>query len=107
MKPGARETFRVSPTAWVTIQTAYTQGFGMAVFAIQAPLLSPRAFGLIAIVMVLISLCETLLDTATDALISVSRIEPAHYATINGVTAIGGLAVGMLLALAASPLAAW
>jgi len=48
---------KLTPTAWVTIQTVYTQGFGALVFAIQAPLLTPRAFGLIAIVMVFITFC--------------------------------------------------
>lgn len=89
----------MSPTSWVTLQTVYTQGFGVAVFALQAPLLGPRAFGLVAIVMVFIGLCEALLDQGTDVLISVREIEPDHYATMNGVTGLLGLGLGLVLLL--------
>ena len=98
---------KLSPTSWVTIQTVYTQAFGVLVFAIQASLLPPRDFGLIAIVMVFISFCEALLESATETLISVKQIEPGHYATINGVTALCGATLGLLLVLGAGPLAAW
>ena len=97
---------KLTPTAWVTIQTVYTQGFGALVFAIQAPLLTPRAFGLIAIVMVFITFCETLLESATETLISLKEIEPAHYATVNGLVAVVGAALGLLLVAAAGPIAA-
>ena len=98
-KPG------LSPASWVTVQTVYTQGFGVAVFALQAPLLGPRAFGLVAIVMVFIGFCEALLDQGTEVLVSVREIEPAHYATMNAVTGLLGLALGVVLLLASGPLA--
>jgi teichuronic acid exporter len=98
---------RLSPTSWVTIQTLYTQSFGVAVFAVQAPLLGPRAFGLIAIVMVFISLCESLLETSIEVLISVRQIEPLHYATMNGITALLGTGLGLALAICAGPIASW
>lgn len=98
---------KLSPTSWVTVQTVYTQGFGVAVFAVQAPLLGPRAFGLMAIIMVFVSFCEALLDTATEALLSVPRIDPLHYATMNGINAVFGIGFGLALAMAAGPLAAW
>jgi len=104
---GRRRRFDLSAASWVTIQTAYTQVFGVAVFAIQAPLLAPRAFGLVAIVMVFITLCEAFLESATDALISINQIEPQHYSTINALTVLAGGTFAILLAVAAHPLAMW
>lgn len=97
----------LSATSWVTIETVYRQAFGAAVFAVQAPLLGPRAFGLITIVMIFVMLCETLLDTVTEVLISLPRIEHAHYSTMVGITLWLGLAIAVLLMLAGSPIATW
>jgi O-antigen/teichoic acid export membrane protein len=96
---------RLSPTTWVTIQTVYTQLFGIGVFAFQAPMLGPRAFGLFAIVMVFISLCDSLLDTSIDVLISMPQIEPLHYATMNGFAALFAAGLGLTLASVAGPIA--
>jgi len=89
------------------MQTVYTQAFGIAVFAIQAPLLPPRAFGLMAIVMVFVSLFEATVDSAIEALISIEAIETAHYATVNALALGAGGVVFILLQLAATPLAGW
>ncbi len=103
----ARRLGALSSTSWVTIQTVYTQAFGIAVFAIQAPLLGPRAFGLVAIVMVFVSLCESLLgDVAIEALISVREITPEYYATMNAITLSVAGAVGLAMIVFAQPLAA-
>jgi O-antigen/teichoic acid export membrane protein len=109
VKPAREErpTLKLSPTSWVTIQTVYTQAFGALVFAIQAPLLTPRAFGLIAIVMIFITFCETLLESATETLISLKSIDLAHYSTVNGVVALAGTLLGLILVVAAGPIAAW
>ena len=97
---------RLSPTSWVTVQTLYTQLFAIGVFAVQAPLLGPHAFGLIAIVMVLIGFCESVLaDGTIEVLISVRDIEPAHYATMNGVVVLVSTLLGAALMLTALPLA--
>lgn len=102
-----RRRLPLSPESWVTLQLLYTQVFGVAVFAVLAPLLPPRAFGLVAIVMVFVTFCEATLDSATEALISIEAIEPAHYATVNAVAFLGGAAFGIVLEIAAGPLAAW
>ena len=95
-----------SPTTWVTVQTLYTQLFAIGVFAIQAPLLGPHAFGLIAIVMVLIGFCESVLaDSTTETLISVRDIDPGHYATMNSVVVFVSTILGAGLILLAEPLA--
>ena len=82
----AKSASRFSSTFWVTTQTSFTQLFGLALFAVQAPLLGPRAFGLISIVMVFTGFCETVLtEAATDALISLPVIEELHFATMTTV----------------------
>ena len=89
---------RISPTSWVTAQNLFKQIFAIALFAIQAPMLGPRAFGLIALVMVFIGFCEYVLEIAgTDALISVKDIEEQHYSTMTTVNVVCGLALGALI----------
>ena len=64
----------LSPTAWVTTQALLTQLIGLLLFAIQAPLLGPKAFGLVAIVMAFIGICEMLMsDASAECLISIKR----------------------------------
>jgi O-antigen/teichoic acid export membrane protein len=97
-----------SPTAWVTVQTVLTQIIGLALFAVQAPLLGPTAFGLFSFVMVFISLCEIVLGSgATDALLSIATIESRHYAVVTTVSLLVALALGVAIFAAASPLAAF
>jgi O-antigen/teichoic acid export membrane protein len=89
---------KISPTSWVTAQNLFKQVFAIALFAIQAPMLGPRAFGLIALVMVFIGFCEYVLEiAATDALISVKDIDEHHYATMTTVNVVFGLALGGLI----------
>jgi O-antigen/teichoic acid export membrane protein len=72
--------------------------FGLALFAVQAPLLGPRAFGLITIVMIFVGFCEFVLEIAsTEGLVSVRDIDERHYATMTtanaAVAAVLGIAV--------------
>jgi O-antigen/teichoic acid export membrane protein len=86
----------LSPTSWVTVQNLFAQLFGLTLFAIQAPLLGPKAFGLIAIVMIFIGFCEATLEMAAiDALVSVREIDLNHYATMTAVNAVIGLSLGI------------
>ncbi|WP_293374340.1 oligosaccharide flippase family protein [Nevskia sp.] len=97
----------LSPQAWLTLQLLFTQFFGLLLFAVQAPLLGPKAFGLISIVMVFIGFCEFVLEIAsTDALISVKTIEPAHYRSMTTVNALFGLSLGVVVFVFADPIAA-
>ena len=89
---------KISPTSWLTAQNLFKQIFAIALFAIQAPMLGPRAFGLIALVMVFIGFCEYVLEIAgTDALISVKDIEERHYSTMTTVNVACGITLGALI----------
>ena len=89
---------KLSPTSWVTAQNLFKQLFAILLFAIQAPMLGPKAFGLIALVMVFIGFCEYVLEiSATDALVSVREIEERHYSTMTTVNVVFALALGSLI----------
>jgi O-antigen/teichoic acid export membrane protein len=86
----------MSPASWISAQNLLAQIIGIALFAVQAPLLGPRAFGLMALVMVFIGFCDTVLQiAATDALISVRNIEDEHYATMTTASAAFAAAIGI------------
>jgi len=98
---------KLSPTFLVTAQNLFKQLFAIALFAIQAPLLGPKAFGLIALVMVFIGFCEYVLEiSATDALISVRNIDSQHYATMTTVNVIFAAVLGVVIFLCAPAIAA-
>ena len=98
---------QLSATSWVTVQTVYMQVCAAAVFAIQAPLLGPRVFGLVAIVWVFVTFCEEVMDTATETLISVQRLEHEHYGAMNALVLAFGVAVGLALVIGSRPIASW
>jgi O-antigen/teichoic acid export membrane protein len=88
----------VSPTLWVTFQTIFEQGFWTLLFAIQAPLLGPRPFGLISLAMVVIGFCEFIfLTVAAEALISLTETEEGHFATMLTASLVASLAAGGLI----------
>jgi O-antigen/teichoic acid export membrane protein len=88
----------LSPTSWVTAQNVFKHLFAIGLFAIQAPMLGPHAFGLIALVMVFIGFCEQVLEIASiDGLISVKDIDERHYATMNAVNIAFALALAALI----------
>jgi O-antigen/teichoic acid export membrane protein len=90
----------------VTLQNLFTQICGAAIFAIQAPLLGPEAFGLVALVMVFIGFFESVLEVAvTDALLSVREIDRIHYATATTATLALFSLLGLAIFLCANPLA--
>lgn len=96
----------ISPAAWVTAQNLFAQSFGLILFAIQAPLLGPRAFGLITLVMMFLGFCEWVLEIAsTDALVSVRSIDAKHYTTMTTVNALFGLCVCVAAFLASGAIA--
>ena len=69
------------PTILVTFQVVFVQVFTVLVFVIQAPFFGPRAFGLMALVMVVIGFCKSVVvGVATETLISIREIEELHFA---------------------------
>jgi O-antigen/teichoic acid export membrane protein len=77
---------RLSPTSWLTTKTVFSQLVAVGLFAIQAPVLGPRAFGLMSIVMVFVGFCEFVpCEAAAESLISVRNIERRHFDSMNTV----------------------
>ncbi len=92
----------LSPAVWMTTQNLFAQGFGLLLFAIQAPLLGPKAFGLITLVMIFVGFCEFVLEVAsTDALISIRAIDDRHYATMTTANAAFSITLGLVLVVTA------
>jgi O-antigen/teichoic acid export membrane protein len=92
----------MSPTLWVAFQTVFEQGFWTLLFAIQAPLLGPRPFGLISLAMVVIGFCEFVFSTvAAEALISLTDVEERHFATMLTASVVASLAAGGLILVGA------
>ena len=89
---------RLSPTSWLTTKTFFAQVFGLLLFAIQAPILGPRAFGLVSIVMVFVGFCETVLcEAAAESLISIRRIDNGHFSAMNAANVLIALLCGAIV----------
>lgn len=72
----------MSPSLWVTIEKFAQQAVWLVLFAILAPILGPRPYGLFAIVMVFVGYCEFVTaEAATEALIGMDPLEPQHLKT--------------------------
>ena len=99
---------KLSPTSWLTTKTVFSQFFALVLFAIQAPLLGPRAFGLISIVMVFVGFCEYVPgEAAAEALISIRKIEDEHFSTMTVANVVLSLLIGIAVFLGADQIARW
>jgi O-antigen/teichoic acid export membrane protein len=97
---------RVRPTMWVTAERAFAELFFLLLFAIQAPILGPSAFGLVAAVMVFVGFWENVPGQAiTEALLSIRQIEGRHFSTVTTTAAVLGLLFGAVVFGFAGPLA--
>lgn len=98
---------RVRPTMWVTAERAFAELFFLLLFAIQAPILGPSAFGLVTAVMVFVAFWEGVPGHAiTEALLSVRHIDGRHFSTATTTSAILCLVFGCGIFAFAKPLAA-
>jgi O-antigen/teichoic acid export membrane protein len=89
---------RLSPTSWLTTKTFFAQAFGLLLFAVQAPVLGPRAFGLVSIVMVFVGFCETVLcEAAAESLISIRKIDNGHFNVMNTANALIAVLCGAIV----------
>jgi O-antigen/teichoic acid export membrane protein len=97
---------RLPPTAWVTFQHMVEQALWLLLFAIQAPVLGPKPFGLISIVMVFVGFCEYVVaSVATEVLLSLREVSPRHYSTVTATCLAISTLLGAALFLAAGQLA--
>ena len=88
----------LSPVAWVTVGRVAQQVLWLALFAVLAPILGPRPYGMFSIVMVFVGFCElVLIEGATEALITVDELDHLHTTTANLVN--GGIALGFSVAI--------
>src|ERR1700678_4310936 len=92
----------LSPTVWITVERVTQQGLWLVLFAILAPILGPRPYGLFSIVMVFVGLSEFILIEGTvEALITVDELDYLHTTTANLV----GCGIAFAFALVISILA--
>ena len=92
----------VSPVAWLTIERVTQQVLWLILFAILAPILGPRPYGLYAIVMVFVGFCElVLLEGTVEALVTVVNLEDEHINTANLVNIGVSIAFGILMCVLA------
>ena len=95
---------RLGPTSWVTIEKIAQQGLGLLLFAVMAPILGPKSYGLFALVMVLIGFCElVIVEATTEAVICIEHPTERHLAAAN----LGSLGAALLAAVAAVAVAPW
>ena len=95
----------LSPTSLLTTKTVFSQASAVLLFAIQAPVLGPKAFGLISLVMVFVGFCESVpCDAAVDSLISVRDAEEDHYSTMTTAVVGFSLLFGVLIFIGADRL---
>ena len=74
----------VSPVVWLTSERVTQQALSLILFAVLAPILGPRPYGLFALVMVFVGFCEAiLLDGAVEALVTVDDLEHLHTTAAN------------------------
>ena len=96
----------VRPTLWVTIERIFQQLFLLLIFAIQAPLLGPHAFGSITVVMVLVGFWDAAPRfAASDALISIKNIDRLHYSAVTAIFLLLSVVFGGALYWFAEPFA--
>jgi PST family polysaccharide transporter len=94
------------PTMWVTAERVFMEGFSLVLFAVQARLLGPSAFGLVAAVMVFISFWDAVpMNVVLEALVSMRTIEDWHYATAATATTLMSLLFGAAIFGCAGPIA--
>jgi O-antigen/teichoic acid export membrane protein len=92
----------ISPIAWLTIERVTQQALWLILFAILAPILGPRPYGLFAIVMVFVGFCELiLLEGTVEALVTVEKLENDHMNTANLVNIGVSIAFGILMSVLA------
>lgn len=82
----------------MTIEKFSQQAVWLVLFAILAPILGPRPYGLFAIVMVFIGFCEFVtVEAAAEALMGMDPLEPQHLKTMTTCNLIVSILAGALV----------
>jgi len=88
-----------SPVTWVTVEKLIQQVLWLVLFAILAPILGPRPYGVFSIVMVFVGFCDFVLSEGViEVFVTMTEFEQPHAATANLVA--GATAFGLSLVLA-------
>lgn len=92
----------LSPVAWLTADRVTQQVLWLILFAILAPILGPRPYGLFSIVMVFVGFCEfILLEGAIEALVTVRDLHHLHTTTANAANAVIAIVFGVVMSVLA------
>jgi PST family polysaccharide transporter len=96
----------LSPTAWITVDSLTQQVLWLILFAILAPILGPRPYGLFAIVMVFVGVSEfILLEGSVEALVTVDDLDYLHTTTANLASCGIALAFALVICVLAPAIA--
>ena len=97
----------VSPVVWLTSERVTQQALSLILFAVLAPILGPRPYGVFALVMVFVGFCEAiLLAGAVEALVTVDDLDHLHTTTANLTNSLMALAFGLAMCASAPAIAA-
>jgi O-antigen/teichoic acid export membrane protein len=97
----------VSPVVWLTSGRVTQQALSLILFAVLAPVLGPRPYGLFALVMVFVGFCEAiLLDGAVEALVTVDDLDHLHTTAANLTNGVMALLFGLVMFALAPAIAA-
>ena len=92
---------------WLTSERVTQQMLSLILFAVLAPILGPRPYGLFALVMVFVGFCEAiLLDGAVEALVTVDDLEHLHTTAANLTNGLMALVFGLVMFALAPAIAA-
>ncbi len=96
----------VPPVVWLTAERVTQQALSLILFAILAPLLGPRPYGVFAIVMIFVGFCEfILLEGAVEALVTVQELDHKHTTVANLANCLLAIALGAAISLLAPSIA--
>lgn len=95
-----------SPTIWLTLDRLTQQAIWLLLFAILAPILGPKPYGLFTIVMAFIGFCEmVIVGGAVEALVTIPEATDSHFRTVNLAGVVAAVIAGGAVFAAAGPIA--
>jgi PST family polysaccharide transporter len=83
------------PVVWLTAGRVTQQALSLILFAVLAPILGPRPYGVFAIVMVFVGFCEFILfEGAVEALVTIEKLDHKHTTAANRANCLVAIALG-------------